>query len=67
VSLGNQSFADLNVVIDLAIENYPNGFIFIANGLRATFQIDDGKTGVAKQAAAAHACETRAPVGATML
>jgi hypothetical protein len=50
MSLGKQFLADLDVIVDLAIQNHPDRPIFIANRLSATRKIDDRKPGVAKQA-----------------
>src|SRR4030088_2813787 len=66
MSFRNQSFADFDVVVYLAIQNDPDRPVFIANRLRSPFKIDDGETAMAKQAASVHVFLARTSVGATM-
>src|ERR1700682_4905502 len=66
VTLSNQFFANLDVVVYLAIQNDPDRLIFIADRLSPTFKIYDRETAMHKQAAYAHVLPARVSVGTTM-
>src|SRR5260221_9076491 len=41
VSSREQAGAELDMVVDLAVEHYPDALVFVAHGLLASSQVDD--------------------------
>ena len=46
--LGHEPVAQFLVIINLSIEDNPDGFVFIAHGLRACAKIDNGQAKMAQ-------------------
>ena len=60
-----KSIAEFLEVVDLAIEDDPDGFILVGHGLRTRAQVDDGQTAMAEAdgTTKVHALPIRPPMG----